>query len=56
MKAKAGTRVLTEHCENMSNSKIKDTSSNSVFVALKERIAQGLKNITEKEQEIEGYK
>jgi hypothetical protein len=39
-------KVLTEHCENLSLSKAKEYTSNTVLVALKERIAQGLKNLS----------
>lgn len=56
MRPPGGMRVLTEHCENLPSSNIKDASGNSVFVALKERIAQGLKNIALKDQEINTYK
>ena len=40
----------------MTQSKPKNHASNSVFVALKERIAQGIQNLTEKDREIENYK
>jgi hypothetical protein len=46
MKKGSNMRVLTEHCENIGNSKVKEFSSNGVLVALKERIAQGLQNLS----------
>ena len=40
----------------MTQSKMKNHASNSFLVALKERIAQGIQNLTEKDREIENYK
>ena len=40
----------------MSQSKVKNYASNTTLVALKERIAQGIHNLSEKDKEIEDYK
>lgn len=51
------TRVLTEHNENLSQSTATESQpSGKVIVALKERIAQGIKNLDIKNEEINSLK
>jgi hypothetical protein len=51
------TRVFTEHNENLCQSHISDYQpSSKVLLSLKERIAQGIKNLGKKDEEICGLK
>lgn len=51
------SHVLTEVSENVASSKVSTCQQNSkVVIALKERLAQGLKNMTAKEQENAGLR
>lgn len=50
------TRVLTEVNENLTHSQVLDPSSAKVVISLKERIAQGIKNLGAKEEEVSGLK
>jgi hypothetical protein len=51
------TRVLTEHNDNLSQSMLTDCQpSSKIVIQLKERIAQGIRNMTLKEEEVGGLK
>ena len=50
------TRVLTEVSENLMHSQLLDPPSAKVVISLKERIAQGIKNLGAKEEEVSGLK
>lgn len=50
------TRVLTEVNDNLTHSQLLDPPSAKVVVSLKERIAQGIKNLGAKEEEVSGLK
>lgn len=51
------TRVLTQQNENLSQSVLTDCQpSSKIVIQLKERIAQGIKNMSLKEEEVTGLK
>ena len=50
------TRVLTEVNENLTHSQLLNPPSAKVVISLKERIAQGIKNLGAKEEEVSGLK